>query len=179
MRDDTKKRLCSRLPSSRLTCVSSGKLGFLHSRSHSFDPFGLCYRSTTLTKRIEALETRTGFLATPILAIAFYSCEPQTYFRSRKKRERSDDWKYVCRSQANLVPESSHFFKMAADILENEKTLGARLTGITLEESEKKTISYWPIKSCSSHANFFAKHVDFIGDRSFVYTQISYDSCTT
>ena len=26
----------------------------------------------------------------------------------------------------------------------------------------KKTISYWPIKSCSSHANFFAKHVDFI-----------------
>ena len=127
LRDDTKKWLCSRLPSSRLTCVSSGKLGFLHSRSQSFDPFGLCYRSTTLTKRIEALETRTGFLATPILAIACDSCEPQTYFRSRKKRERSDDRKYVCRSQANLAPESSHFFKMAADILENEKTLGARL----------------------------------------------------
>ena len=87
----------------------------------------VCHGSTTLTKRIEALGTRMGFLGTPNLALACDCCEPQTYFRSRKKRERSDDRKYVCRSQANLVPESSLFFKMAADILENEKTLGARL----------------------------------------------------
>ena len=52
--------------------------------------------------------------ATGVFFFAFFrrakasaACEQQTYFRSSLRRERSDDWKYVCRLQAKASVKSA------------------------------------------------------------------------